>query len=116
MKTLIKKENNNITIELGGRLSYEATDYLKNKLNEIAKETPNADILFDLENLDFVGSTGISQFVLSLIEFNQKIAKKPQYKNVKSEFKKIMTAFDNNNTFLFEDGSFNVRKFSRLDN
>ncbi len=73
----------------------------------IASPTPAPKIphiLINLENLEFVGSSGISSFVQALKEFNLSAPSRPTYCNVKSEFKRIIRAFDEESLFEIEEG------------
>jgi anti-anti-sigma regulatory factor len=70
-----------------------------------APPAPRApQIIFNLENLEFVGSSGISSFVQALKEFNLQAPSRPIYCNVKSEFKRIIKAFDEEAIFDIEEG------------
>lgn len=60
-------------------------------------------IIFNLERLEFVGSSGIASFVQTLRDFNANAPSKPVYCNVKSEFKRVIRAFDETGNFEFID-------------
>ncbi len=107
MKTNIRKEGETIIVSIDGTLDFENQVPLKDDLQKLVKHTKvdstARKIIFDLKNLEFVGSSGISAFVQTLREFNQAAPSKPVYFNVKSEFKKVMRAFDEFDTFDFGD-------------
>jgi anti-anti-sigma regulatory factor len=56
-----------------------------------------------MKNLEFVGSSGITQFVQSLKAMHTQTDVVPKYCGVRSEFRKIMKAFDEENAFDFYD-------------
>ena len=60
-------------------------------------------MIFDLGQLQFVGSSGISAFIQALRDFNGRAPIRPRYTNVRNEFKKIIVAFDDSGTFEFWD-------------
>lgn len=101
MKTNIRKDGDAVIVSLEGHLDFETTDTFRESLNRLERQTANNRVIFDLSQLQFVGSSGISAFVQALREFNVRAAQKPRYANVKSEFKKIIVAFDENNSFEF---------------
>ena len=105
MKTRIKKEGDTIIVNVDGKLNYEGQLPLKEDLTKIISnnmtDTTPKKIIFNLEKLEFVGSSGISSFVQTLKEFNQRSPSKPAYCNVRSEFQKIIRAFDEENAFDF---------------
>ena len=101
MKTSIRKSGNSVIISLGGILNYETTDSLKDNLAKLSSEHTNSQVIFDLGELQFVGSSGISSFVQTLRDFNLRLNSKPVYTNVKSEFMRIMSAFDETGSFEF---------------
>lgn len=60
-------DNNNVTvISLEGRLNFENQQQLGDNVSRILRE--GKQIIFDLENLSFVGSSGITSFLLDLRE------------------------------------------------
>lgn len=106
MNTKIIKKGDTIIVSMNGRLDFETQEPLKNDLRRIMDQTQKTDsvpkkVIFDLQNLEFVGSSGISSFVQTLKDFNHHSPSRPKYCNVKSEFKKVMKAFDENDTFEF---------------
>lgn len=105
MKTSIRKEGQSVIVSLEGQLDFETTDQFRESLMKLEKQTQGSRVIFDLSDLQFVGSSGISAFVQALREFNSRAAQKPRYTNVKSEFKKIITAFDENQSFEFWDNT-----------
>ncbi len=107
MKTLIKKTGNTIVVSMDGKLDFETAVPLREDLNRLIRQTKTdtvaTKIIFNLEKLDFVGSSGISSFVQALKDFNHGSAIKPKYCHVKTEFQKIIKAFDESEGFEFHE-------------
>lgn len=113
MKTIVKKEGDTVIVHFEGRIDYSGQDSFRDHLQSILpieslKNSPSSThIIFDLENLSFVGSSGISSFIRTLQEFNSHSPIKPRYRHVRSEFRKMIRAFAENGQFEFiEDNSF----------
>jgi anti-anti-sigma factor len=105
MKTIIREDENNIVVSFEGKLDFETTDSFRESLLRLQDQGTNKRVIFDMDHLQFVGSSGISAFIQALREFNGRAGLKPRYTNVKNEFKKIITAFDENKTFEFWDST-----------
>lgn len=108
MKTQIKKNGDTVVVTMDGRLDFETNGPLREELSKLIGTQRNTDstpkkIIFNLENLEFVGSSGISSFVQTMKEFNASVPNKPRYCNVKSEFKRVIKAFDEEQPFEFHD-------------
>jgi anti-anti-sigma factor len=107
MKTQIKKTSDSIIVSMDGRLDFETSVPLRDQLERLAREVKTDSvpkkIIFNLENLEFVGSSGISSFVQALREFNVSAPARPIYCNVKSEFRRVMKAFDSDDLFDFDE-------------
>jgi len=113
MKTQIRKQGDTIVVTMDGRLDFETHVPLREDLSKIIRQTKTdqaAKIIFDLEKLEFVGSSGISSFVQTLKEFNSVSPKKPAYCNVKNEFKRVIKAFDEEDGFQFYENEERARK------
>ena len=103
MKARIKSNNDTIILYIDGKVDYETQDDVCVFINKtIAKnkkdETPKR-VVMNFQNLDFVGSTGITQFVQSLKAIHTENHMTPKYCGVRSEFQKIIKAFDAQNEF-----------------
>ena len=114
MKTQIKKTGDLVVVEMNGRLDFETNGPLREELSKLIQpartdSTPQK-IIFNLESLEFVGSSGISSFVQTLKEFNASAPNKPRYCNVKSEFKRVIKAFDEEQAFEFHDNEERAKK------
>jgi len=105
MKTKFKFTQDAIYVNVEGLVDYETQAPFKENLDKILRkqktdETPRK-IIFDFENLEFVGSSGITSLVQTLRDFNTLCDEKPVYQNLKSEFQKIFKAFEGPQDFDF---------------
>jgi anti-anti-sigma factor len=114
MKTQFKKVGDALVVTIDGKLNFETQDTIKNDLSRLARQTLTdtapKKVIFNLENLEFVGSSGISSFVQALKDFNHNAASKPRYCNVGSEFQRVIKSFDEENAFEFFDNEERARR------
>lgn len=110
MKSQIKKIGDTIVVSVDGKLDYETQDSFKENLKKVAtvasgKNTDSTPtkVIFDMEKLEFVGSSGITQFIETLKEFGAQTDQKARILKASSEFKKVMRAFDEEQTFEFSE-------------
>ena len=120
MKTQIKKTADSIVVTMDGKLDFESATPLREDLNRVSRHAKTDSvpkkIIFNLENLEFVGSSGISSFVQALKEFNSHAPTKPVYCNVKNEFKRVIKAFDEADLFEFFESEERARKSFETNN
>ena len=107
MKTKITKKGDTVVVSIDGMIDYETQEPFKNDLKKLidsaqTDSTPRK-IIFNLENLEFVGSSGISNLVQTLRDFHARSPAKPSYVGVKSEFQKVFRAFGADDMFNFFD-------------
>jgi len=107
MKAKITKNEEQIILSLEGKIDYESQDEACAVINKTIErnksdETPKK-ILVSMKDLQFVGSAGITQFVEQLKKIHDSTDVTPKYIGVKSEFQKIIKAFDEENEFEFFD-------------
>ena len=107
MRSQIKKVGQTLVVSIGGKLDYETQEPFKQNLTKIARNTKTdstpTNVIFNIEKLEFVGSSGIAQFIQTLKEFGNSTDTKTQICNASSEFKKVMKAFDEEEVFHFFD-------------
>ncbi len=114
----------NLTIHMRGGLDYDSIQSLRQELQDITTNHPYTHITLDMNQVDFVGSTGIAHFVDTLNALNRNRAN-IQMANVKSEFIKVfklykmealelmLQEFDNDETeFLSQKFANRKRTFS----
>ncbi|NCN27486.1 STAS domain-containing protein [bacterium] len=100
MKTRISNAGNCTIVEVSGYLDFETAKPFTQSIEDIYKDDSKVQLIIDLSNLEFVGSSGISNFVKGLRTFN-KLNLKPRYCGVKNEFKKLFRLFEENSDFHF---------------
>lgn len=114
MKTKIIRAGDMITFVMDGKLDYEVQEPLKEDLFKIIDESKTdrtpLKLIFNFEKLEFVGSSGIASFIHTLKEFNAQLPTKPRYCNVKSEFKRMIKAFEESDLFDIYDDEDRARK------
>jgi anti-anti-sigma factor len=125
MNRRIKETEDAIFVYVDGKIDYETQAPLKDELRQIVQDNKNSEnpkqVIFNFEQLEFVGSCGISNFVQTLKDFNRISTVKPKYCSVRNEFQRVIKAFDTTESFEFfenETGalnSFSTRASSRHD-
>lgn len=115
MKTHIKQKGDTVIVTIDGHLDFETHVPFREDLAKLLSDSSHNDsvpkkFIFNLENLEFVGSSGISSFVQTLKDFNSNAPMKPKYCHVKSEFRRIIKAFDEEEIFEFYDSEDRAKK------
>lgn len=87
-----KQDGNVLVLELEGHLDYETTTQFEDTCTNMIAKTPEARVIFNLDRLRFVGSSGINQFIKVMKDFNT-IDIKPRLCHVSSEFEKMFRAY-----------------------
>ena len=87
-----KQDGNIIILELEGNLDFETTLQFREKCRDLIKKTNTQRVVFNMEKLKFVGSSGINQFIKILKECNTR-KEKPKLCHVSSEFSKMFRAY-----------------------
>lgn len=92
---ILRDAMGNITVQMEGDLDYDCSMPLRNQLQELSSENPQARITVDLGGIDFVGSSGICHFVETVQFINQTkhTHNKMMLSNVSGEFKKIFKLY-----------------------
>lgn len=116
MKTHIRKAGDTVVVSIDGKIDYETQVPLKDELQKLARTRGTAQncqnnktdstptkVIFNLKNLEFVGSSGISNLVQTLKDFNSRSEVRPRYCHVRSEFQKVIKAFDEDSVFEIFD-------------
>lgn len=88
-------------IALEGKLDFENQDMLRESIVNLTRQGKR--VIVDMEGLSFVGSSGITHFIRSLYELQERGLKVPHLCNVKSEFRKIINAYDINREFFIHE-------------
>ena len=112
MKARIQASDQAVTIELQGKINYETQDEVCKVINQAlerySRESTYKPIFINWAGVDFVGSTGITQFVQHVRALHAEVDRVPKYLNVKSEFQKIIKAFDSDQESHYSDANFSV--------
>ncbi len=94
MKANLERDaNGNIIVQMKGDLNYENSRPFEVELREIIEENPTAEVTLNMQNIDFVGSSGIGQFVKTLRIVNEERTK-VRLSNVRSEFLKVFKLYE----------------------
>ncbi len=93
---ILRDASGNITIHMEGDLSYDHGPSLRKELQTIAHQNPNSKINIDLGAIDFVGASGIGNFVETLKYLKNEKKSNITISNVKSEFLKVFKLYSLN--------------------
>lgn len=88
-------------IALEGKLDFENQDVLRESIMNLTRQGKR--VVVDMEGLSFVGSSGITHFIRSLYELQERGMAVPHLCNVKTEFRKIISAYDVNREFSIHE-------------
>lgn len=97
--------NGNIIVQMKGDLNYENSSKLRSELKEIVDANPTSDVTLNMQSIDFVGSSGIGQFVQTITAINNKKTR-VRLSNVRSEFIKVFKLYkltEEDLAFIIED-------------
>lgn len=86
---ILRDARGHIIVHMEGDLNYDHSIPLREELEELAKSNPHSKITFDLGGMDFVGSSGICQFVQTIKDIKLSHKQSVLMSNVKPEFTKI---------------------------
>lgn len=87
-----RHDGNLIVFELDGFLDFESTVQFQETAKSLMLSHPESRVVFNMERLRFVGSSGINQFIQVMKRFNQSPAK-PKLCKLSSEFIKLFRAY-----------------------
>ncbi|MBT3981876.1 MAG: STAS domain-containing protein [Bacteriovoracaceae bacterium] len=90
--TITTDANGDITVQMHGGLEYDYSVPLKEDLLELAEQNPHSRITLDMQGVDFVGSSGIGNFVDTLRHLNRDKTQ-VNLQNVKEEFVKVFKLY-----------------------
>lgn len=95
--------NGNIIVEMHGGFDYEHSQSLNYELAKIVKKYQTTTIMLDLNFMDFVGSSGIGDFVETLKILNRGCEKQIKLINVKSEFHRVFKLYNLEDSFTISN-------------
>jgi anti-sigma B factor antagonist len=90
---MIRDAQGNIVIHMEGDLNYEYSIPLRQELQNLSTQHPNAKITIDLGAIDFVGSSGICHFVETLKFLKESNKRIVALDNVQEEFVKVFRLY-----------------------
>lgn len=90
---MIRDAQGNIVIHMAGDLNYEYSIPLRQQLQTLSGQHPNAKITIDLGAIDFVGSSGICHFVETLKFLKDSNKRIISLDNVGEEFIKVFRLY-----------------------
>lgn len=108
-----RQDGNLLIFELEGQLDFETTIKFQQACEDIIQKSgENSRVIFNMEKLKFVGSSGINQFIDVMKEFNAK-PQPPKICKASSEFSKILKAYQTTRRpfEIYEDESQAVQAF-----
>lgn len=78
-----------VVVELNGRLDFESTDPFRRTCRE---KLVSEKVVFDLRNLNFVGSLGVTDFVSALDDLARNTRRGVRFCGVGVEFRRLFEA------------------------
>lgn len=100
MQAKIRKDGDITVVELSGNLDFETTEPFRETCQDILS---NSKVVFNLQELSFVGSSGINGFVDALKELVDTSPVAPRFCNVRSEFQRVFKAKDEQGFQIFNN-------------
>jgi len=108
MEAEITKSGDLTIVRLIGRLDFETAEpFKKNCLGMLQNER----VVFNLQELSFVGSSGITPFIETLIEFASRNNIRPKFCGLTSEFKRLFLVGSMGNLDIYEDQMLAINSF-----
>lgn len=99
MRAEITKNGEITIVSLEGQISFDTITPFR---DHCMKKLKGEKVVFDLGQLNFVGSVGITSFFEIIKDVVESKALDPKFCNVKSEFHKLFTAWFANNVEIYE--------------
>ncbi len=110
MKAMIRQEGEVFVIYLRGKVEFDSTEPFR---NTVLSHLKNQKVVFNMENLNFVGSNGITPFIETMVELCNSRDSNVHFCNLSSEFQRIFEASSIQALKVFENES--VAKSSFYD-
>jgi anti-anti-sigma factor len=100
MDAEISKSGEVTIVRLKGRLDFETPEpFRRNCLEKLVNEK----VVFNLQELSFVGSCGITIFVELLSQFSQKNSFRPKFCGMNSEFRRLFLSTESAPVEIYDD-------------
>jgi len=94
VKATVENKRGITVIHLEGEIEYVHSNLLEQKIDELYASKRNEKLIFNLEGLQFVGSTGIKPFIQMLKRLNQKKGMKPRFVGLPPEYERLFKAYE----------------------
>ncbi len=119
MEAWIEREGDVVVVHLKGRVDYESTEPFR---SHCVRHLAHEKVVFNLEQLAFVGSIGITDFVQTMTRLSAENAGGIKFASVGVEFRRVFEAseirqleiYDSTNRALMAFQGFEVPKLPRL--
>lgn len=99
-----------VVVELNGRLDFETCEpFRRTCLEKLVSER----VVFDLRNLNFVGSLGLTDFVTTLDDLSRQSQPGVKFCGVSSEFRRLFEANGLQSHNIFENQEKAIQSFAR---
>ena len=99
MQAKIEQEGDVVVVHLGGLLNYEAVESFR---AVCLKHLVQKKIVFDMQNLSFVGSIGITDLVAVMTEISQRPMTPVKFSRVSSEYLRVLQASELQSLEIYE--------------
>jgi len=110
MEAKIEVRNQVVVVELNGRLDFETAEpFRRTCLQHLVSER----VVFDLRNLNFVGSLGLKDFVSTLDDLTRQSQPGVRFCGVSSEFRRLFEASGFPAQDIFESQEKAIQSFVR---
>jgi anti-anti-sigma factor len=105
----VKKEGDVFVVDLFGYLDFESTPpFEENCLSHLLSHK----VVFNLGELSFVGSCGITSFVDALVRFHRQCLEETKFCGLSSEFRKIFSVKARGEMVFYEDVNAAILSYS----
>ncbi len=99
MQAKIEQEGDVVIVHLGGLLNYEAVESFR---VVCLKHLTQKKIVFDMQNLSFVGSIGITDLVSVMTEISRRPMTPVKFSRVSSEYLRVLQASELQSLEIYE--------------
>ena len=100
MEIKVSEEPQYKKISFHGYIDFETTNKYESSIRDFVVSNEGKGLIFDLEYLNFVGSSGVSTFIKMLAALNH-VQPRPKYLNVSGDFLRLFKAFQGTIPFEF---------------
>lgn len=112
MEAKVENKNGVFVVSLIGQMNFESADSLK---NNCLQQFANHEVIFNLQDLNFVGSSGITPFLELLSELSRLLGSKFKICSVCSEFMRMFEIGSVDGIEIYRDVNDAHRAFNSTD-